>query len=41
MKNGKIEEEGSHNRLMTLGGDYSNMFALQANWYQEIGRAHV
>lgn len=35
MKNGKIEEEGSHNKLMTLGGDYSKMFALQTNWYQE------
>lgn len=37
MKNGKIEEEGSHNKLMTLGGDYSKMFELQANWYQEKG----
>lgn len=37
LKNGKIEEEGSHNKLMTLGGDYSKMFELQANWYQEKG----
>lgn len=35
MKSGKVVEEGAHNKLMNLGGDYSNMFTLQANWYQE------
>ena len=35
IKNGKIEEEGSHEGLMRLGGRYSSMYTLQANWYKE------
>lgn len=33
MKNGRIEEEGNHNKLMSLGGKYCHMFGLQSSWY--------
>lgn len=35
IKDGRIEEEGSHEGLMRLGGSYSSMFSMQANWYKE------
>nr|WGD57955.1 ABC transporter ATP-binding protein [Bacillus subtilis] len=34
LKNGKIEEEGSHEELMKQNGEYANMFRLQAKSYQ-------
>ncbi|HEX3027794.1 MAG TPA: ABC transporter ATP-binding protein [Clostridia bacterium] len=30
---GKIEETGTHNELISLGGIYSNMYNTQASWY--------
>lgn len=33
MKNGAIAEDGSHDRLMHLGGEYEKMFAMQAERY--------
>jgi len=34
LENGRITEEGSHSRLMALGGRYSEMFELQAASYR-------
>ncbi|MCZ2074917.1 MAG: ABC transporter ATP-binding protein/permease [Bryobacterales bacterium] len=34
LENGRITEEGSHSRLMALGGRYSEMFELQAANYR-------
>lgn len=35
LKEGQITEKGSHNELMSLKGDYENMFTLQGSQYQE------
>ena len=35
LKDGQITEKGSHNELMSLKGDYENMFTLQGSQYQE------
>lgn len=35
LKNGKIEESGSHSELMHLQKDYANLFRIQQHWYQE------
>ena len=35
MKNGRIEEKGTHEELIGQKGDYSKMFLLQAGWYLE------
>ena len=34
LENGNIAEEGSHDKLMTLGGRYAEMFDLQASSYR-------
>jgi len=34
LENGSIAEQGSHQRLMTLGGRYADMFELQASSYR-------
>jgi ATP-binding cassette subfamily B protein len=34
LENGRIAEDGSHDRLMALGGRYSEMFELQAASYR-------
>ncbi len=34
LENGRIAEEGNHDRLMALGGRYSGMFELQAAGYR-------
>ncbi len=34
LKSGQIIEEGSHPDLMALGGEYAQMFNLQAKRYQ-------
>lgn len=33
LKAGRIAEQGSHDELMALGGEYSRMFRLQSFWY--------
>lgn len=34
LENGKIIEEGSHERLASLGGRYAEMFEMQAASYR-------
>mgnify|MGYP000935382018 FL=1 len=35
LEKGKIAEEGDHNSLMALGGDYARLFTVQSKYYQE------
>ena len=32
--NGRITEEGTHDQLMAMGGQYAQMYALQSEWYR-------
>ncbi|MFF2092176.1 ABC transporter ATP-binding protein [Paenibacillus sp. NPDC058174] len=34
LKDGQLAEQGSHEELMKLDGEYANMFRTQAEWYQ-------
>ena len=33
MKNGRVVECGSHNELITRGGEYANLYSAQSRWY--------
>ena len=33
--NGTITEEGTHEQLLLLGGEYAKLFAVQSRYYQE------
>ncbi len=35
LKDGKIVEEGTHNELMDLNGEYTHVFSVQAKYYQD------
>lgn len=35
MKDGKIIEDGTHDELMKLNGEYANMFEVQSHYYQK------
>lgn len=35
LQDGKILEEGSHEELLTLGGEYSRLYEMQSCWYRE------
>ena len=39
LKNGEIIEEGSHDKLMNLGGEYAELFEIQAKNYKEVNNA--
>lgn len=39
LKNGEIIEEGSHDKLMNLGGEYAELFEIQAKNYKEANNA--
>ena len=36
LENGEIIEQGTHRELMTLNGQYAEMFRCQARYYQDI-----
>ncbi|MGZ9586636.1 ABC transporter ATP-binding protein [Paenibacillus marinisediminis] len=36
LKNGCLVEEGTHNYLLGLNGEYTNMYQSQAKWYNEM-----
>lgn len=40
LENGQIQEEGSHQQLMELGGGYYHLFQVQSKYYQEGGLSH-
>ena len=35
LAHGRVIEEGTHDELMSRGGEYARMFSLQAQWYQQ------
>ena len=35
LKNGKISEEGTHEQLMSLQGEYAEMYSLQSQQYKD------
>ena len=37
LQGGVIAEEGTHEELLALGGEYAKMFQVQARYYQEGG----
>lgn len=39
LKGGRLVEQGSHAELVSRGGEYARMWALQAQWYAAGGRA--
>lgn len=41
LDNQTIEEEGTHDELMKLGGKYANMFNIQSSYYSKEGGACV
>jgi ABC-type multidrug transport system fused ATPase/permease subunit len=39
MKDGKIEETGSHEDLMKKEGEYAKLYNIQANAFTEVGKS--
>ncbi len=35
MKEGRLVEEGSHDKLISLKGEYARMFEMQASWFKD------
>ena len=40
LQDGVIAEEGTHEQLLNLGGEYAKLFHVQARYYQEGGEYH-
>ena len=40
LQDGKIIEEGTHEQLLALGGQYAELFEVQSRYYQEGGEAN-
>lgn len=40
LADGNIKEEGTHDSLIALGGDYAELFSVQSKYYQEGGELH-
>ena len=40
LQDGVISEEGTHEQLLSLGGEYAKLFHVQARYYQEGGEYH-
>lgn len=40
LKDGKIAESGTHETLLARGGEYAQLFEIQARYYQEGGETH-
>lgn len=40
LQGGVIAEEGTHQQLLALGGEYAKLFQVQARYYQEGGEQH-
>lgn len=38
LKHGKILEEGTHEELIALGGEYASIYAVQSKYYQKEGK---
>jgi len=34
LKDGELVEQGNHDELLKLGGEYSRMYRAQAEWYK-------
>ena len=41
MKEGKVVESGTHSRLMDLNGEYSKMFNIQAQAFENSSSSSV
>ena len=35
LQDGKIAEEGTHQELVALGGEYAKLYEIQSCWYRE------
>ena len=40
LRDGVIAEEGTHEQLLAMGGEYAKLFHVQARYYQEGGEYH-
>ncbi len=38
LNNGQIKEEGTHDELIALGGEYAHLFEVQSRYYKEGGK---
>lgn len=40
IRNGQIEEEGTHNELLARGGSYAELYEVQSRYYREEESDH-